>query len=139
MGYDAAKMLAGLFGVPAVPAALPPVPEPAVAVLDAAPEQTPGPFADWIQAPDTRGRLGFQSPGVPIPFLAWEDLPPRSGGIPPDPAAGPCYWCGRREWWRSIHGAVVCGHCYPPAVPTLVAEWLGPRKDGAPKKAVVGS
>jgi hypothetical protein len=138
MGFDAASMLAGLFGAPAVPAAAL-VPEPAAALLDTAAEPAAGAFAEWVQAPDTRGRLGLQSPGASIPFSAWEDLPAWSGGTPADPAAGPCYWCGRREWWRSIHGAVVCGHCHPPAAPGLVAERPGPRKDGAPKKAVVGS
>jgi hypothetical protein len=80
--------------------------------------------ASWVLRPDTRGRMGWQSPDAPVPFIAWEDL------IDPDPTpaapgADPCGWCGRRAWWRSIHGAVVCGHCHPPALPGLVAEWLG--------------
>jgi len=129
MGFDAANMLAGLFGAPAVPAAAL-VPEPAETLVRTAPEAAPRLFADWVQAPDTRGRLGLQAPDAPAPFSAWEDLPAWSGGIPPDPAAGPCYWCGRREWWRSIHGAVVCGGCHPPAAPRLVAEWLDGLENG---------
>jgi len=37
----------------------------------------------------------------------------------------PCTWCGRSTWWRSVHGVIVCAHCYPPAAPELVAEWIG--------------
>jgi hypothetical protein len=40
------------------------------------------------------------------------------------PRVGPCPWCGRRTWWRSIHGALVCGWCHLPAMPELVAEWV---------------
>ena len=43
------------------------------------------------------------------------------------PGANPCPWCGRRKWWRSIYGVVVCGQCHPPVLPELIAEWL----DGA--------
>ncbi len=89
--------------------------------------------ASWVLRPDTRGRLGLQSPDAPVPFPTWEDLPEWSHRMPAEPAGGACWWCGRREWWRSIHGAVVCGHCHPPAVPGLVAEWLnGPKS--APTK-----
>jgi len=80
--------------------------------------------ASWVLRHDTRGRLGLQAPVAPVPFPAWEDLPGWPDSTPADPGAGPCYWCGRREWWRSIHGVVVCGHCHPPAVPGLVVEWL---------------
>lgn len=41
---------------------------------------------------------------------------------PDDSLAGRCYWCGRREWWWSIHGVVVCRHCHPPADPSLVTD-----------------
>jgi hypothetical protein len=95
-----------------------------------APEPAPDPFADWVQSPDTRGRLGWQSPAASVPFPAWEDLPVWSDSVPAEPGTGPCWWCGRREWWRSIHGAVVCGNCHPPAVPGLVAEWLNRSKPG---------
>ncbi len=36
-----------------------------------------------------------------------------------------CAVCHRRAWWRSIHGALVCGVCHPPASAELVAAWLG--------------
>jgi hypothetical protein len=156
MSFEAADFLAGLFDGPAVPAAKAPDPEPAAggpelqdpsgalvdnptapaagggqpALLGDSPEPAALPFADWVQAPDTRGRLGLQSPGAVVPWPAWEDLPEWSDNAPTEPAAGPCWWCGRREWWRSIHGAVVCGHCHPPAVPGLVAEWLNRSKPG---------
>lgn len=100
--------------------------EPAAAVLNTAADAA-GPFADWVQAPDTRGRPGWQRPDAPVPRLAWEDLPAWSDSTPADPAAGPCHWCGWRQWWLSIHGAVVCGHCPPPATPELVKQWLDPK------------
>jgi hypothetical protein len=148
MGFDAADLLAGLFDAPAVPAAVARVPElatPEAVVptdrdhaadgeqqdLFGVSPKPAGPFADWVMAPDTRGRIGLQSPDAPVPWPAWEDLPVWSDSTPAEPKAAlaapaaPCYWCGRREWWRSIHGPVVCGHCHPPAVPGLVAEWLG--------------
>ena len=37
----------------------------------------------------------------------------------------PCTACGRRSWWRSIDGAVVCGRCHPPASAQLVAAFVG--------------
>jgi hypothetical protein len=37
----------------------------------------------------------------------------------------PCTACGRRSWWRSSHGQVVCGGCHPPASAEVVAKWLG--------------
>jgi hypothetical protein len=42
-----------------------------------------------------------------------------------DSAAMACISCGSRAWWRSIHGAVVCGRCHPPVSAAVVAEWLG--------------
>lgn len=38
------------------------------------------------------------------------------------PPTRPCYACGGRQWWRSVHGALVCATCHPPAAPELVAE-----------------
>ena len=132
MVFDAADMLAGLFDAPAVPvAALAALGE---VFLDTAPEPAPGPYADWVQAPDTRGRVGLQSPDAPVLFPAWEDLPEWCDGAPAEPGAGPCYWCGRRAWWRSIHGAVVCGYCHPPAVPGLVAERLNESATTPPRR-----
>lgn len=40
-------------------------------------------------------------------------------------AEAPCGACGRRVWWESIRGAVVCGRCHPPARAELVSRWLG--------------
>jgi len=37
----------------------------------------------------------------------------------------PCFACGRRSWWFSIHGTVVCGHCHPPGSVDLVSRWIG--------------
>ena len=58
----------------------------------------------------------------------------QTGNVPPIATAqparvglckrGPCPWCHRFAWWRSVHGVVVCGNCHPPARPELVAEWL---------------
>ena len=36
-------------------------------------------------------------------------------------AKGACHVCGGRQWWRSVHGALVCMRCHPPAVAELVA------------------
>lgn len=36
----------------------------------------------------------------------------------------PCPWCGHFVWWRSVHGAVVCGECHPPAESRLAVEWI---------------
>lgn len=35
----------------------------------------------------------------------------------------PCFACHGTTFWRSIHGAVVCGTCHPPMSPSLVAKW----------------
>jgi len=95
------------------------------------------PFPGWVLRPDVTGRLGWEPPDLPDDRRWWarstfDDLPmfPRPAG---SPGAGPCPWCGRSEWWRSVHGVVVCNWCSPPAVPGLVAEWIG-----ATEAAVVG-
>lgn len=36
----------------------------------------------------------------------------------------PCYACGSRAFWRSLHGAVICWRCHPPARESLVADIL---------------
>ncbi len=98
-----------------------------------------GPFADWGLSPDTQGRIGFQAPDAPVPWPADEDLIDPDAPPPTrDPTAGPCPWCGRRAWWRSIHGAVVCGYCHPPAVPGLVAEPTGGTFHGANSRVESG-
>jgi hypothetical protein len=42
-----------------------------------------------------------------------------------------CYACGTTRRWRSIHGAVVCGTCHPPADTQLVAEWASGQRRGS--------
>ena len=42
-----------------------------------------------------------------------------------------CYACGGHRFWGSIHGAVTCARCHPPAGPDLVAEWIGGDADEA--------
>ncbi len=40
----------------------------------------------------------------------------------------PCRCCKGTDTWSSIHGALVCGRCHPPAKPDLVKHWLRDRK-----------
>ncbi len=35
-----------------------------------------------------------------------------------------CFSCRGVRYWRSIHGAQICGTCYPPANEALVSEWI---------------
>ena len=37
---------------------------------------------------------------------------------------GGCYACHGTRYWLSIHQALICGRCHPPANPSLVAEWI---------------
>lgn len=43
------------------------------------------------------------------------------------PPNAPCYACGSRTFWRSIHGAVICWRCHPAANEGLIADifWNG--------------
>lgn len=34
----------------------------------------------------------------------------------------PCHVCHGVRFWRSVHGAVACAECHPPAAPGLLAE-----------------
>ena len=45
-------------------------------------------------------------------------------------AAPSCFSCGSTERWLSIHGAIVCVVCHPPAHPSLIKAWLGPDDHG---------
>jgi hypothetical protein len=38
--------------------------------------------------------------------------------------ASGCYTCKATRFWESIHGAVICGVCHPPANTGLVVNWL---------------
>ena len=125
---DNASALEETAGGPTAPAGAPePAPTPS-----GAPDADAAPFPGWILRPDVTGRLGWEPPDLPEERRWWararfEDLPTLAAyfrGSARRPEDGPCPWCGRREWWRSIHGVVVCGHCHPPAVPGLVVEWL---------------
>lgn len=42
----------------------------------------------------------------------------------PQPPVQPCFTCKSTIWWVSVHGAVVCRLCHPPASPELVARWI---------------
>jgi hypothetical protein len=52
---------------------------------------------------------------------------PQIGGRPE--ALDRCRACKGRRWWRFLQGPLVCGICYPPATPDLVADWI---EDEAP-------
>lgn len=39
--------------------------------------------------------------------------------------ADPCPTCHARAYWISIHDALVCGLCHPPASPASVKKWIG--------------
>lgn len=41
-----------------------------------------------------------------------------------------CHACGGRRFWRSVHDAVVCAACHPPANPALVADWIDSGVEG---------
>lgn len=51
---------------------------------------------------------------------------PWSADRVPGPAPT-CCSCGGARQWKSVHGAVVCATCHPPADPSLVSEWIDPR------------
>lgn len=42
-----------------------------------------------------------------------------------DELIDPCPACGSCQYWRGKTGNFTCGRCHPPAVPELVAEWIG--------------
>ncbi len=90
-------------------------------------------FGSWVPRPDTRSRLGWQSPDALVPWPAWEDLPEPPESVPADATARACWWCGQREWWRSKAwpDVVRCGWCSPPA-PGVPVDWLNRSKACAP-------
>ena len=121
MSFDVSDLLENLFGGPAaappvmLPDAAPPVyemepigsTEQQAEPVDSTPSNTAmeaarlQPFLWWVRRPDSRGRLGWQSPDLPA-FTAWEDLP--------EPGAG-CPVCGSLEIWQDLLGRERCGHC----------------------------
>jgi len=154
MGFDAAAFLAELFDGSPAPSGIGPAPEPPAAdgppatdspepTAEALPEPTPSPFDGWVLRPDVTGRLGWEPPDLPEAARWWarstfEDLP-ASRPEPRRPGIGPCYWCGRRDWWRSVHwpDVVRCGNCHPPA-PGVAVEWLDRSQAGPAGEAAYG-
>ena len=68
-------------------------------------------------------RLPGALPTQPLPewLLLWKKAPEVT--LPPKP----CWWCGRAVFWLSNFGGVEgykCGHCHPPAFPSLAKMWL---------------
>jgi hypothetical protein len=101
-----------------------------------APEPIPGLFEGWTLRPDAGGRLGWEAPDLPeVDRVTFDDLP---GPAAVCAGVHPCPWCGRRSWWRSIYGVVVCGWCHPPAAPELVAEWLDGAETGLAQEPAPG-
>jgi hypothetical protein len=53
-----------------------------------------------------------------------------SGNLPRDRAEQeavretPCFTCGGGKFWVSIHGAMGCARCHPPAQEKLVTRWV---------------
>lgn len=42
----------------------------------------------------------------------------------PDLRSKPCWRCHSQRFWLSVHGAVVCATCHPPASQQLVRQWI---------------
>ena len=38
--------------------------------------------------------------------------------------SGVCWACGSSRYWLSIHDALICARCHPPAHTSVVQEWL---------------
>ena len=91
--------------------------------------------ADLPTAPPTSpATVPAGRPAGIMPRETRQPTPKRRCGLGRGPLGGtpgrdPCYSCGQLNWWRSIHGAIVCGHCHPPATPELVAEWIDASND----------
>jgi len=62
---------------------------------------------------------------------AGEAAPQASGAASGNRPSRPCYACGGKRFWRSVHGPLVCGTCHPPATPDLAAEWVDVNGNGA--------
>jgi hypothetical protein len=104
-----------------------------------APEPIPGLFEGWTLRPDADGRPGWEAPDLPeADRVTFDDLPDLPGPAVVRAGVRPCPWCGRRKWWRSIYGVVVCGWCHPPAAPELVAEWLDGAETGLAQEPAAG-
>ncbi|MFH1922239.1 MAG: hypothetical protein ABIP48_20440, partial [Planctomycetota bacterium] len=86
-----------------------------------------GPITRYANANAITGRCG-PSPG-PSSSTGPDPLARRARREFHKPGDGPCNWCHRFDWWRSMHGVIVCGRCHPPAVPGLAVEWLKPSEN----------
>lgn len=76
-----------------------------------------------VRLPDRVLRL---EPGTPVemPDLQAAKLLRKARGKVRRLPEGACYACGSTRWWLSIHHAIVCPVCHPPAAPDLVIEWI---------------
>jgi len=90
--------------------------------------ESPDAFAGWTFRPDVDGRMGWEPPDLHEVVRWWaratfDALPEPTHS--PQPGIGPCGWCGRRDWWRSVRWSDVvrCGWCHAPASDGPV-EWL---------------
>ena len=106
-------------------ALLPPIPEPSPTL------------SSFVRSPlgdtDAEERLAIQAEGcgqlpadaLPRAFVEWDK-------IIAEPAVGPfCRYASHRLGWRSIHNALICATCHPPAQPQSVREWIWePNPDG---------
>ena len=102
-------------------------------------EPIPDLFEGWTLRPDAGGRLGWEAPDLPeVDRITYDDLPELPGPAAVCAGVQPCPWCGRRKWWRSVYGVVVCGWCHPPAAPELAAEWLDGAETGLAQEPAPG-
>ena len=76
---------------------------------------------DALQETDRRAIAALKAHfGIEILSVSeWEQLPEEDGD-----RQRCCYSCHGTRFWRSIHGAVTCATCHPPASQGLVAKWI---------------
>lgn len=63
------------------------------------------------------------------PSVALRDELNEKSSLPTESVSGECpskecFACRGWLFWRSVHGAVVCAACHPPASRELVREWI---------------
>jgi len=60
-----------------------------------------------------------ENPAIPT----WAQIVPLNTGKEGDPV--PCYCCGGQSFWRKKdNNKWICSECHPPAINTLMVEWL---------------
>ena len=115
----------------------------AVEPVPPVPPVPPGPdwFARELRKLRTEAPADVPEQALPEPPADAKPAPGPASFPGPDPLArraprqfhkpgdGPCNWCHRFEWWRSVHGVIICGWCHPPAMPNLAVEWLRPSEN----------